>query len=71
VLADLAGDNIGDCAGREADLFESTAAENIGVMILSVALFPTFGSQGIMFALVAWALGLIASIIAIMTVPGA
>jgi K(+)-stimulated pyrophosphate-energized sodium pump len=52
-------------------LFESTAAENIGAMILGVALFPTFGIQGIMFPLVARALGLIASIIGIMTVRGA
>ena len=29
VVADLVGDNVGDCAGRGADLFESTAAENI------------------------------------------
>ena len=71
VIADLVGDNVGDCAGRGADLFESTAAENIGAMILGVALFPTFGIQGIMFPLVARALGLIASIIAIMTVRGA
>src|SRR6266540_3005687 len=34
VVADLVGDNVGDCAGRGADLFESTAAENIGAMIL-------------------------------------
>ena len=34
VIADLVGDNVGDCAGRGADLFESTAAENIGAMIL-------------------------------------
>jgi K(+)-stimulated pyrophosphate-energized sodium pump len=71
VVADLVGDNVGDCAGRGADLFESTAAENIGAMILGVALFPTFGIQGIMFPLVARALGLIASIIGIMTVRGA
>jgi K(+)-stimulated pyrophosphate-energized sodium pump len=71
VIADLVGDNVGDCAGRGADLFESTAAENIGAMILGVALFPTLGIQGIMFPLVARALGLIASIIAIMTVRGA
>jgi K(+)-stimulated pyrophosphate-energized sodium pump len=71
VIADLVGDNVGDCAGRGADLFESTAAENIGAMILGVALFPTFGIQGIMFPLVARALGLIASIIGIMTVRGA
>jgi K(+)-stimulated pyrophosphate-energized sodium pump len=68
VIADLVGDNVGDCAGRGADLFESTAAENIGAMILGVALFPTFGIQGIMFPLVARALGLLASIIGIMTV---
>src|SRR5712692_3900615 len=34
VIADLVGDNVGDCAGRGADLFESTAAENVGAMIL-------------------------------------
>ena len=38
VIADLVGDNVGDCAGRGADLFESTAAENIGAMILGVAI---------------------------------
>jgi K(+)-stimulated pyrophosphate-energized sodium pump len=70
VIADLVGDNVGDCAGRGADLFESTAAENIGAMILGVALFPVFGIQGIMFPLVARALGLIASIIGIITVRG-
>ena len=39
VIADLVGDNVGDCAGRGADLFELTAAENIGAMILGVAVF--------------------------------
>ncbi|KAG2387352.1 hypothetical protein C9374_001684 [Naegleria lovaniensis] len=34
VIADLVGDNVGDCAGRGSDLFESISAENIGVMIL-------------------------------------
>src|SRR5205809_1040887 len=38
VIADLVGDNVGDCAGRGADLFESTAAENIGAMILGAGL---------------------------------
>ncbi|MBI2101809.1 sodium-translocating pyrophosphatase [Candidatus Woesearchaeota archaeon] len=66
VIADLVGDNVGDCAGRGADLFESTAAENIGAMILGVALYPVFGIKGVMFPLVARAFGLIASIIGIM-----
>jgi K(+)-stimulated pyrophosphate-energized sodium pump len=68
VIADLVGDNVGDCAGRGADLFESTAAENIGAMILGVGLFPYFGLKGILFPLIARALGLIASIVGIMVV---
>lgn len=34
VIADLVGDNVGDCAGRGADLFESISAEIIACMIL-------------------------------------
>jgi K(+)-stimulated pyrophosphate-energized sodium pump len=68
VIADLVGDNVGDCAGRGADLFESTAAENIGAMILGVALYPVFGILGVMFPLVARAFGLIASIVGVLTV---
>lgn len=63
VVADLVGDNVGDCAGRGADLFESTAAENIGAMILGIALYPTFGMAGILFPLVARGVGLFGSII--------
>ncbi|MFA4877176.1 MAG: sodium-translocating pyrophosphatase [Methanoregula sp.] len=69
-IADLVGDNVGDCAGRGADLFESTAAENIGAMILGVALFPFFGVNGILFPIVMCSLGLLASIIGILSVKG-
>ena len=68
VIADLVGDNVGDCAGRGADLFESTAAENIGAMILGVLLFPFFGVRGVLFPLVVGAVGLLASIIGVMIV---
>jgi K(+)-stimulated pyrophosphate-energized sodium pump len=68
VVADLVGDNVGDCAGRGADLFESTAAENIGAMILGVALYPAFGIAGILFPLVVRAFGLIASILGVLSV---
>lgn len=70
VIADLVGDNVGDCAGRGADLFESTAAENIGAMILGVALYPVFGVNGVLFPLVARAFGLLASMIGILSVRG-
>src|SRR3989338_6273350 len=68
VIADLVGDNVGDCAGRGADLFESTAAENIGAMILGAALYPVFGVAGVLFPLVARSFGLIASAIGILSV---
>src|SRR6266487_2340149 len=77
VIADLVGDNVGDCAGRGADLFESTAAENIGAMILGATLATlnagAFSSPlavvGVMlFPLVVRAFGLVASIVGILIV---
>src|SRR4029077_929343 len=78
VIADLVGDNVGDCAGRGADLFESTAAENIGAMILAAGLYRSneeiFQAQNLallgvlLFPLVARAFGIIASIVGIMSV---
>src|SRR2546428_2836529 len=46
VIADLVGDNVGDCAGRGADLFESTAAEHIGAMILRSGLAASASMPG-------------------------
>ncbi len=72
VIADLVGDNVGDCAGRGADLFESTAAENIGAMILGVAIYAaTKNPAWIVFPLVVRAFGSIASMIGLLFVGGA
>jgi K(+)-stimulated pyrophosphate-energized sodium pump len=77
VVADLVGDNVGDCAGRGADLFESTAAENIGAMILGVAVYTIAVTAGwpnpqawIFFPLVVRSFGLLATIVAIFFVRG-
>src|SRR3954451_268656 len=77
VVADLVGDNVGDCAGRGADLFESTAAENIGAMILGVGVYAVAVAAGwpnpaawIFFPLVVRAFGLLATIVAIFFVRG-
>jgi K(+)-stimulated pyrophosphate-energized sodium pump len=77
VIADLVGDNVGDCAGRGADLFESTAAENIGAMILGVAAFTIAKTSGwdhpeawIFFPLVVRAFGLLATIVAMFFIRG-
>ena len=68
VIADLVGDNVGDCAGRGADIFESTAAENVGAMILGAALYPVFGIKGILFPLIVHAINLIASVVGVAVV---
>ncbi len=68
VIADLVGDNVGDCAGRGADIFESTAAENVGAMILGAALYPVFGIKGILFPLIVHAINLISSIVGVAVV---
>src|SRR3989440_11702401 len=68
VIADLVGDNVGDCAGRGADLFESTAAENIGAMVIGVVLFRFFGIAGIVFPLVARGFGVLDCVVGVYVV---
>ena len=76
VIADLVGDNVGDCAGRGADLFESTAAENIGAMLLGFSIWfglggtagPAYAIGFIFFPLIARALGIFASIVGVLLV---
>ncbi len=69
VIADLVGDNVGDCAGRGADLFESTAAENIGAMILGIAAYlATDNIAWILFPLCVRGFGMIASMIGLFCV---
>jgi inorganic pyrophosphatase len=70
VIADLVGDNVGDCAGRGADLFESIAGEIIAAMILGGGLsqkLPEAAQSGyVMFPLAIHALDIIASGVGIM-----
>lgn len=74
VIADLVGDNVGDCAGRGADLFESISAENIGAMILAASLYwanpgRLSNTLGILlFPLVVSAFGILASIVGVLSV---
>jgi K(+)-stimulated pyrophosphate-energized sodium pump len=70
VVADLVGDNVGDCAGRGADLFESMSAENIGAMILGVAIYTVTGRiEWIMFPLILRSFGILATILGMVSVP--
>jgi K(+)-stimulated pyrophosphate-energized sodium pump len=62
VVADLVGDNVGDCAGMAADLFETYVVSAISVMLLGSLLFT--GSEDIiLFPLLIGALSVVASVI--------
>src|SRR5438093_751171 len=60
VIADLVGDNVGDCAGMAADVFESYEVTIVAAMILGYA---SFGHKGVIFPLLVRAIGVIGSII--------
>ena len=64
VIADQVGDNVGDCAGMAADLFETYAVTLIATMILGSLIFPN-QLQAIFLPLYLAAIALPASIIAI------
>jgi K(+)-stimulated pyrophosphate-energized sodium pump len=71
VVADLVGDNVGDCAGRGADLFESSSDNLIAMMILGLVFVgPPFnlGWKIILFPLVIWGIGNIVTIIGIFSI---
>lgn len=71
VIADLVGDNVGDCAGRGADLFESGSDNLVAAMILGLLFVgPPFfiGWKAVLFPLVSRALGNIATIIGVFSV---
>ena len=71
VIADLVGDNVGDCAGRGADLFESSSDNLIAMMIIGLLFVgPPYnlGWKIILFPLVTWGFGNIVTIIGIFSV---
>ncbi|KAB1218236.1 Pyrophosphate-energized membrane proton pump 3 [Morella rubra] len=64
------GDNVGDCAARGADLFESIAAEIISAMILGGTMAKQYPSGFILFPLVVHSFDLIISSIGILSIRG-
>ena len=72
VIADQVGDNVGDCAGRGADLFESGADNVITTMIVAASpvFIAKYGWAGVVFPLIARAIGILATIVGILLVEG-
>ena len=70
VIADQVGDNVGDCAGMAADIFESYEVTIVSTLILGLALVALTGQvYWIIFPLIVRAIGVISSIIGTFSVP--
>ncbi|GAB4500914.1 MAG: sodium-translocating pyrophosphatase [Anaerolineales bacterium] len=64
VIADLVGDNVGDCAGMAADIFESYEVTIVSGLILGLALFNITGRlEWIIYPLIVRGVGVLSSII--------
>ena len=64
VIADLVGDNVGDCAGMAADIFESYEVTIVSGLILGLALWhATDRLEWIVFPLMVRGIGVLSSII--------
>jgi K(+)-stimulated pyrophosphate-energized sodium pump len=64
VIADLVGDNVGDCAGMAADIFESYEVTIVSGLILGLALTAlTNHNEWFVFPLIVRGIGVLSSII--------
>ena len=71
VVADLVGDNVGDCAGMAADIFESYEVTIVAGLILGIALWHVTGHfEWIIYPLLVRGIGVVSSIIGTYAVRG-
>ena len=71
VVADLVGDNVGDCAGMAADIFESYEVTIVSGLILGLALYHiTHRLEWIIYPLLVRGIGVLCSIIGTYAVKG-
>jgi len=71
VVADLVGDNVGDCAGMAADIFESYEVTIVSALILGLALWHLTGEvKWIIFPLLVRGIGVFSSILGTYFVRG-
>jgi K(+)-stimulated pyrophosphate-energized sodium pump len=71
VIADQVGDNVGDCAGRGSDLFESISDDYVTAMIIGWSIFlGVWGTNVLMFPLALGVSGILATIVGVFIVRG-
>ncbi|HEY58753.1 MAG TPA: sodium-translocating pyrophosphatase [Anaerolineae bacterium] len=71
VVADLVGDNVGDCAGMAADIFQSYEVTIVSALIMGLALWHITGHMAwIIYPLMVRGIGVLASIVGTYLVRG-
>lgn len=65
VVADLVGDNVGDCAGRGSDLFQTFSDDIVTGMLLGVVFVVRYGPNAVVFPFILEATGVLSSMVGI------
>ena len=68
VIADLVGDNVGDCAGRGSDLFQTFSDDIVTGMLVAAATIDRFGPLVIFLPLLLQSVGIVASLIGVLSI---
>lgn len=66
VIADLVGDNVGDCAGRGADLLQTFSDDIVTGVIVAISFIPIYGIKAIYFPLLLKSAGVLSSSVGIL-----
>jgi K(+)-stimulated pyrophosphate-energized sodium pump len=68
VIADQVGDNVGDCAGRGSDLFESFSDDIVTGMLVSLVYAPRYGPLVVFFPLLLQSVGILSSLVGVFSI---
>jgi len=69
VIADQVGDNVGDCAGRGSDLFQTFSDDIVTGMLVALVYAPQYGPLVVFFPLLLQSVGILASLVGVSSIP--
>ena len=68
VIADQVGDNVGDCAGRGSDLFQTLSDDIVTGMLVALVYAPQYGPLVIFFPLLLQSVGTLSSLVGVFSI---
>ncbi len=68
VIADLVGDNVGDCAGRGSDLFQTMSDDIVTGMLVALLYVNKYGPLVVFFPLLLQSVGLVSSLLGVLSI---